>query len=75
MSVEPDALFKIRLAPVNNSGESPRNARAIRKSMVEGYPGTCRSDGGSRVFVEFVLIDDDPEGPVVHIVSAHGNGV
>jgi hypothetical protein len=27
------------------------------------------------IFVEVVLIDADPEGPVVHIVSAHRNGV
>ena len=33
------------------------------------------SDFPRGVFVEHRLVDDDPAGPVVHIVSAHRQGV
>jgi len=75
----PDEVRR-KLIDFVNAGGRVKQSKETREEFAAiyrfKYIVILPSDGFARgVFVEFVLIDDDPGGPVVHIVSAHRNGV
>jgi putative zinc finger/helix-turn-helix YgiT family protein len=73
----PDEIRRKSVDFVNNGGQI-RQSGETREEYAADYRFKyivilpC-DDFPRGVFVEFVLVDDDPEGPVVHIVSAHRN--